>query len=89
MFCRVTQSWNNQICPKQRGEKIACENCEHTEWTVLTPEKIMEHLLGYKEDGSDVIGIYPLPPEGNCRFLVFDFDITRKARRKRGNIWAG
>ena len=34
----------------------------------------MNHLIGYKEDGTDVIGIYPLFPDGTCRFLVFDFD---------------
>ena len=27
-----------------------------------------------RHDGSDVIGIYPLFPDGTCRFLVFDFD---------------
>ncbi len=81
-FPQCNHRWNDRICPKQRGEKIACENCEHTEWTALTPKKIMEHLLGYKEDGSDVIGIYPLLPEGTCRFLVFDFDNHEKGAEK-------
>ena len=35
-------------------------------------------MLGYKEDGSDVIGVYPLLPDGTCRFLVFDFDNHEK-----------
>lgn len=81
-FPQCNHRWNDQICPKQRGEKIACENCEHTEWTALTPKKIMEHLLGYKEDGSDVIGVYPLLPDGTCRFLVFDFDNHEKGAEK-------
>ena len=81
-FPQCNHRWNDRICPKQRGEKIACENCEHTEWTALTPKKIMEHLLGYKEDGSDVIGVYPLLPEGTCRFLVFDFDNHEKGAEK-------
>lgn len=38
----------------------------------------MEHLLGYKDDGSDVIGVYPLLPDGTCRFIVFDFDNHEK-----------
>lgn len=81
-YPQCNHRWNDQICPKQRGEKIACENCGHTEWTALTPKKIMEHLLGFKEDGSDVIGIYPLLPEGTCRFLVFDFDNHEKGAEK-------
>ena len=41
-------------------------------------KKIVAHLLGYKEDGSDVIGVYPLLPDGTCRFIVFDFDNHEK-----------
>jgi len=66
--------WNNSLCPKQRGKKMHCEDCEHTSWTRLVPEKIVSHLNGYLENGSDVLGIYPLLPDGTCRFLVFDFD---------------
>ncbi len=36
--------------------------------------QIMGHLKGEKEDGSDVIGVYPLLPDDTCRFIVFDFD---------------
>ena len=38
----------------------------------------MNHLLGMKEDGSDVLGVYPLLEDGTCRFLVFDFDNHEK-----------
>ena len=41
-------------------------------------KKIIAHLLGTKEDGSDVIGVYPLLPNGTCRFIVFDFDNHEK-----------
>ncbi len=34
----------------------------------------MSHLRGEKTDCSDVVGIYPLFPDGTCRFIVFDFD---------------
>lgn len=39
-------------------------------------------MLGYKEDESDVIGVYPLLPDGTCRFLVFDFDNHEKDAEK-------
>lgn len=77
-FPQCDNRWNNMICPKQRGEKVRCEDCENTQWTKLTIKKIVEHLVGYKEDGSDVIGIYPLLPNGTCRFIVFDFDNHEK-----------
>lgn len=77
-FPQCNNRWNNRICPKQRGEKMGCEVCEYTEWTKLEPKKIMDHLLGYREDGADVLGIYPLLADGTCRFLVFDFDNHEK-----------
>ena len=81
-FPQCNHRWKDQLCPKQRGEKINCENCEHREWIKLKPEKIIEHLLGYREDGADVLGIYPLLPDGTCRFLVFDFDNHEKGAEK-------
>lgn len=70
--------WNNALCPKQKGEKTYCGDCEHACWTELTPEILMNHLLGYRDDGTDVIGVYPLLADGTCRFLVFDFDNHEK-----------
>lgn len=81
-FPQCNNRWNNQVCPKQRGEKISCEACEHRSWTKLEPKKIVEHLCGYREDGADVLGIYPLLPDGTCRFLVFDFDNHEKGAEK-------
>lgn len=77
-FPQCNNRWDASICPKQRGEKIYCEDCGHTEWTNLTPEKIISHLVGYREDGTDVLGVYPLFPDGTCRFIVFDFDYHEK-----------
>ena len=77
-FPQCNNRWNNRLCPKQRGEKQSCEACGHKDWTKLTPEKIISHLLGMKEDGSDVLGVYPLLADGTCRFLVFDFDNHEK-----------
>ena len=60
------------------GEKVICDACENKKWIKLDVKKIIAHLLGYKEDGSDVIGVYPLLPDGTCRFIVFDFDNHEK-----------
>lgn len=73
--------WNN-LCPKYRGEKIWCDECENTKYTAMTLQTIRNHLLGFREDGTDVIGIYPLMPDGTCRFIVFDFDNHEKDAEK-------
>lgn len=77
-FPQCDNRWNDRLCPKQRGEKMFCDECENTKWTRLDVKKIITHLLGYKEDGSDVVGVYPLLPNGTCRFIVFDFDNHEK-----------
>ncbi len=81
-FPQCDNRWNNQVCPRQRGEQKSCTNCENAKWSKLTPKKIVEHLVGYKKDGSDVLGIYPLLPDGTCRFIVFDFDNHEKGAEK-------
>lgn len=78
-FPQCDHRWNKRICPKERKEKIRCEECEHTSWTRLTPDRIMNHLRGYDDRGKEeVLGIYPLFPDGTCRFIVFDFDNHEK-----------
>lgn len=77
-FPQCNNRWDAKLCPKQRGEKMVCDVCENKKWIKLDVKKIVAHLLGYKEDGSDVIGIYPLLPDGTCRFIVFDFDNHEK-----------
>lgn len=72
----------NMICPIQNGEKQRCEECAHRKWVKLTPEILMNHLRGYRDDGLDVIGVYPLLTDGTCRFLVFDFDNHEKGAEK-------
>lgn len=66
--------WRRGLCPKASGKKIKCKDCENRRWTRLESAQIESHLRGLKEDASDVIGIYPLFPDGTCRLLVFDFD---------------
>lgn len=77
-FPQCHNRWDSSKCPKNQNNKFRCSDCENTEWTRLEPRVIVKHLLGLKEDGSDVIGIYPLLPDGTCRFLVFDFDNHEK-----------
>ena len=40
--------------------------------------RLFRYMWKYKDDGSDVIGVYPLLPDGTCRFIVFDFDNHEK-----------
>ena len=77
-FPQCDNRWNASLCPKQQGKKIFCNECEHKKWTTVSARKIIAHLIGNKEDGSDVIGVYPLLPDGKCRFIVFDFDNHEK-----------
>lgn len=73
-FPQCNNRWNDKLCPKQKGQKVFCHDCEFKNWKELHISNILEHLKGNKEDGSDGIGIYPLFENGTCRFIVFDFD---------------
>lgn len=77
-YPQCNNRWNSGLCPKQMGKKIYCEDCDCINWTPLKPEHLMKHLTGIREDGTDVIGVYPLFSDGTCRFLVFDFDNHEK-----------
>ena len=70
-------------CPKAHGEKISCGSCPARDYKRLQKEDILAHLRGYSSNGSDVIGVYPLLPNGTCRFLVYDFDNHEKGAEKR------
>ena len=73
-FPQCSNFWRRGVCPKIENRSVKCKDCSYRAWTPLKPDQIMDHLKGAKEDCSDVIGIYPLFPDGTCRFLVFDFD---------------
>lgn len=66
--------WRHSVCPKASGLKVQCKDCNNRRWTKLEGIQIENHLRGLREDASDVVGVYPLFPDGTCRFLVFDFD---------------
>jgi len=73
-YTQCNNFWKVGVCPKERGEKVKCQECPAKDYTKLTISVMLEHLKGTKEDCSDVIGLYPLFPDGTCWFLVFDFD---------------
>jgi len=73
-FTQCDNFWKYGICPKRNGEKVKCRECKNQSYTKLTISAILDHLKGEKEDCTDVIGLYPLFPDGTCWFLVFDFD---------------
>ena len=73
-FTQCDNFWKYGICPKRNGEKVKCRECKNQSYTKLTISAILDHLIGEKEDCTDVIGLYPLFPDGTCWFLVFDFD---------------
>lgn len=37
-FPQCKQRWNNNICPKQRGEKKFCDDCGYRNWKQLEPK---------------------------------------------------
>ena len=69
--------WSEK-CPRKTGKKIKCRDCVSQSWKKLDIAVLKRHLEGKAADASDVIGIYPLLPDGTCRFLVFDFDNHEK-----------
>ena len=73
-FPQCRNFWRYGVCPKTERKKVQCKDCENKSWMKLGGTQIEAHLKGKAEDGSDVIGVYPLFSDGTCRFLAFDFD---------------
>lgn len=73
--------WKNG-CPRITGSKIKCQDCQRQAYKELRKEQIIAHLRGNSEDGTDVIGVFPLLTDGTCRFIVFDFDNHEKDAEK-------
>ena len=66
--------WKDNVCPKRYSKKTKCMDCAKKDWALLNQRALKAHLLGYKDNCSDVVGIYPLLLDNTCNFLVFDFD---------------
>lgn len=73
--------WKNG-CPRRTGSRIKCRDCQKQSYKELKKEQIIDHLRGYSEDATDVIGVFPLLPDDTCRFIVFDFDNHEKNAEK-------
>ena len=58
--------WKPGICAKPR---VKCSACPNQAFLPVTDEAIGEHLRG-----RHTIGVYPVLPDGTCRFLAADFD---------------
>ncbi len=58
--------WKPRVCGKPR---IRCGACPTQAFLPMTDEVIDGHLRG-----RHTIGVYPMLPEGSCRFLAADFD---------------
>lgn len=91
-FPQCENFWRRGVCPKISGAKVKCKDCSNRVWTKLEPFHIEAHLRGNRDDAGDVIGVYPLFPNGTCRFLVFDFDNHKKGSEEHDfantdNIW--
>ena len=78
-FPQCSGWYDNPLCPKKANPKIFCdEDCKYRAWRPLEPWMIRQHLIGKRDDCTDVLGVYPLFPNNTCRFLVFDFDNHEK-----------
>ena len=76
--------WNrydqNGLCPKQRDSRFPCKECKHKNFKILDDRTVFNHLSGPMEDGSDVIGVYPITSRNTCWFIVYDFDDKNHAK---------
>ena len=58
--------WKARLCGKPR---VRCGVCPNQAFVAVTDEAIEAHLRG-----RVTLGVYPLSPDGTCRFLAADFD---------------
>ena len=82
-FPQCANRWNDRLCPKQRKEKVFCDECENTKWISLDVKKIIAHLLGTKEDGSDVIVYILYCQMVHADLLYLILIITKREQRLR------
>ena len=73
-YTQCENFWKYGLCGKREGKSTKCQLCPNQKYKQLTGDAIYSHLMGVKEDCSDVVGLYPVWPDGTCNYLVFDFD---------------
>ena len=81
-FTQCHNFWQ-EVCAKKHKQKMSCKDCPHQDYKKLTIRDILAHLRGRSYNASDVIGVYPLLPNGTCRFLVYDFDNHARGAEKK------
>ena len=62
------------FCHRKTGAAVKCQDCQYRKRAELKDFHILAHLRGFREDCTDVVGIYPLKDDDTCELLVFDFD---------------
>lgn len=70
------------VCARKNRSSLLCKECEFRKLAPLQIQDIRNHLLGHSENGTDVIGIYPLMRDNTSQLLVFDFDYHGKDAQK-------
>lgn len=65
---------NDTNSQTKKVKSIACKDCPVRDFVKLDDPFIKNHLAGFKDDCSDVIGLYVSTENSKCYFLVFDFD---------------
>jgi len=83
-FPRCLNFWKEGICRKRTDSKYDCSKCEYRVWEKVGIDVLKKHL--YSDRDTDVMGIYPLFPDGTCRLLVFDFD-NHSEEEADNNAW--
>ena len=73
-YTQCENFWKDGLCGKKDGKNTKCQSCPNQKYKPLTGDVIYAHLTGVKKDCSDVVGLYPVWPDGTCNYLVFDFD---------------
>lgn len=73
-YTQCANFWKEGVCPKRKGLKLSCSECKNQAYKPLLGKVLFAHLLGLKDDCSDVVGLYPMFLDETCYFLVFDFD---------------
>ena len=69
-------------CPRMKGNKIKCKDCQRQAYKELKKEQIIDHLRGNATDATDVIGIFPLLADDTCRFIVLILTIMKKTQKR-------
>lgn len=77
-FPQCANRWNDRLCPKQRKEKVFCDECENTKWISLDVKKNNCSFVRHKRRRIRCNRCISFIVNGTCRFIVFDFDNHEK-----------